>query len=119
MGRTASTVGVGLGSSGVVTGVTPGAGTGMGVGRTVEVGTAAGDGKAVGRGVAVGGVVGLGSGVCGGIGDDVGGTEVVVGTGLGMSVAACSDPQAGPTTANNARTIVKKNEAIFHIGIVP
>lgn len=73
---------------------------------------------AVGREIVVGGVVGLESGVCVGTGDDVGGTEVAVGTGLGMSVAACSAPQAGPVIANNARAVVKKSEAVFHIGIV-
>ena len=86
---------------------------------TVGMGAEVGDGTAVGRGGVGGGIVGLGSGVCVGAGDDVGGTEVAVGTGLGMSVAACSDPQAGPVIANNARAVVKKNEAVFHIGTVP
>ena len=81
--------------------------------------TTEGMGVMVGLGVMVSASVGLGGGVCVGTEDDVGGTEVAMGTGLGMSLAACSDPQAGPVTANNARVVVKKNEAVFHIGIVP
>lgn len=105
MGRTDDTpVGVGLGSSGVVVGVTSGAGTAGGVATTVGVGTVVGGGKAVGRGVAVGGVVGLGSGVCVGTGDDVGGrTEAVVGTGLGVSGADCCAPQANRTNAASVK----------------
>ena len=121
----ASAVGIGLGSPGVVVGVTSGAGAGMGVGRTVEVGTATGDGNAAGRVVAVGGVVGLGSGVCVGTGDDVGGTEVVVAVGIGVSGADCRAPQASKTSVASMKETMAVRESLsdtivgrrnFHLG---
>ncbi len=90
----------------------------MGVGATVGVGTVVGTGVAVESGSVVGEVIGFGSGVCVGVGagDDVGGTEVAVTTGPGISLAVRSGPQAereSVASATMVATVRTRRSTLF------